>query len=66
MSPRKPLVVRIGLADEYVWVQDGIGWIHLGDGWKPLTSAPGLGGTVLGTVEVATLIHRFGRPQVSQ
>lgn len=63
---RKPLVVRIGLADDYVWVQDGIGWRHAGDGWKPLDSAPGIGGTVLGTVEVATLVHRLGRPQVSR
>ena len=66
MSPRKPLVVRIGLADDYVWVQDGIGWRHAGDGWKPLDTAPGIGGTVLGTVEVATLVHRLGRPQVSR
>ena len=63
---RKPLVVRIGLADDYVWVQDGIGWRHDGSGWKPLDSAPGIGGTVLGTVEVATLVHRLGRPQVSR
>lgn len=66
MNPRYPLVVRIGLADDYVWVQDGIGWRHAGDGWKPLDSAPGIGGTVLGTVEVATLVHRLGRPQVSR
>ena len=62
----KPLVVRIGLADDYVWVQNGIGWRNDGSGWKPLDSAPGLGGTVLGTVEVATLVYRLGRPQVSQ
>jgi hypothetical protein len=63
----KPLVVRVGLADDYVWVERGIGWRNEGgEGWKPLVTAPGLGGYVLGTVEVATLVHRFGRPQVSQ
>lgn len=61
----KPLVVRIGLADIFVWVQRGRGWIHAGDSWQPLDAAPGLGGTVLGTVEVATLVHRLGRPQVT-
>lgn len=62
----KPLVVRIGLADVYVWVERGIGWLNDGSGWKPLDSAPDIGGTVLGTLEVATLIHRLGRPQVSR
>ncbi len=37
----KPLVVRIGLADVYVWVQGGRGWIHDGNDWRPLESAPG-------------------------
>lgn len=61
----KPLVVRVGLADEYVWVQGGRGWIHDGSRWQPLTSAPGLGGHVLCTAEVASLVFRIGRPEVT-
>lgn len=61
----KPLVWRIGRR-AYAWTQNGVGWIHEGDGWKPLDIAPGLGGTVLDPMEVATLVHQLGRPQVSQ
>ncbi len=60
-----PLVVRVGLADTYVWVERGIGWLHEGDGWRPLASAPGLGGYVLCMSEVASLVHRLGRPGVA-
>lgn len=60
----KPLVIRVGLADTYVWVECGIGWLHEGEGWRRLDSAPGLGGHVLCTAEVASLVFRLGRPGV--
>lgn len=62
----KPLVVDVG-GGVVVWVESGVGYqLRPGESWRPLdASVPGLGGDVLSAEQVAQLVWRAGRPEVS-